>query len=132
MALGPYTQAYGATGFCNSTLGKANFRTTGAGSGGPSNAATAAGVGWPQPSWQTGVVGLPTKSGGVRTLPDVSLFAANGRLGHFLVYCLTDTAQGGGPCTYTSNADALALGRGRHVVRRLPRWPASRRSSTRR
>ena len=112
IALGTYTQAYGATGFCNSTIGKADFRTTGAGSGGPSNAATAAGVGWPQPSWQTGVVGLPAKSGGVRTLPDVSLFAANGVFGHFLLYCLTDTAQGGGPCTYSSTADSLALAAG--------------------
>ncbi len=111
LALGTYTQAYGATGFCNSTFGKNFFRTTAAGSGGPSNAASGAG-GWPQPSWQTGVFGLPTKSGGVRYLPDVSLFAANGVFGHFLVYCLTDAAQGGGPCTYTNEADSLALAAG--------------------
>jgi subtilase family serine protease len=105
IALGPYTQAYGATGFCNSTIGTKYFRTTGAGSGGPSNYSA-------QPTWQTGVVGLPTKSGGKRYLPDVSLFAADGVFGHFLVYCLTDAAQGGGPCTYTSDADALSLAAG--------------------
>ena len=112
-ALGTYTQAYGATGFCNSTVGTNFFRTTGAGSGGPSNNATAAGVGWPQPSWQTGVVGLPSKSGGVRVLPDVSLFAANGTWAHFLSYCMSDTTQqGGGTCDYTNEGDALALGAG--------------------
>jgi subtilase family serine protease len=105
ITLGTYTQANGATGFCNSAVGKADFRTTGAGSGGPSAYSA-------QPSWQTGVVGLPTKSGGQRYLPDVSLFAANGVYGHFLVYCLTDVAQGGGPCTYTNAADSLALAAG--------------------
>ena len=58
------------------------------------------------------MVGLPTKSGGSRYLPDVSLFAANGVWGHFYVYCLTDTAQGGGPCTYSSATDTLALAAG--------------------
>jgi len=105
IALGTYTQGYGAPGFCNSSVGKANFRTTAAGSGGPSNYSA-------QPSWQTGVVGLPTKSGGHRYLPDVSLFAADGVYGHFLVYCMTDAAQGGGPCTYTNDADTLVLAAG--------------------
>jgi subtilase family serine protease len=104
IALGSYTQAYGATGFCNSTIG-ADFQTTGAGSGGPSSYST-------QPSWQTGVYGLPTKSGGKRNLPDVSLFAANGAFGNFLLYCLTDTAEGGGPCVYSSSADSIALAAG--------------------
>jgi subtilase family serine protease len=100
IALGTYTQGYGATGFCNSTIGKADFRTTAAGSGGPSNYSA-------QPSWQTGVVGLPSKSGGKRVLPDVSLFAANGGFGRFLVECMSDAAQGGAPCTFTSDADTL-------------------------
>ena len=112
LALGTYAQSYGASGFCNSTLGAAAFQTTAAGSGGPSNYATGAGEGWPQPAWQTGVVGLPTKSGGVRYLPDVSLFAANGVWGHFYIYCMTDTREGGGPCTYTNGDDTLALAAG--------------------
>src|SRR6201996_1468904 len=80
-----YTNTYGSTGFCNSTVGKEDFLTTAAGSGGPSGCATGkastSGVvsgtckGWPKPSWQT-VVGNPID--GVRDLPDVSLFAANG------------------------------------------------------
>jgi subtilase family serine protease len=99
-ALGTYTQGYGATGFCNSTVGK-GFQTTGAGSGGPSNYSG-------QPTWQTGVVGLPTKSGGKRGLPDVSLFSAAGRMGHFLVYCMTDAAQQGSACDYTVTGDVFA------------------------
>ncbi len=105
IALGPFTQAYGATGFCNSNIGKAYFQTTGAGSGGPSNYSA-------QPTWQTGVVGLPTKSGGKRYLPDVSLFAGNGVWSHFYVYCMTDAVQGGAPCTYTSADDTLSLAAG--------------------
>jgi subtilase family serine protease len=101
IALATYTQGYGAAGFCNSTIGKADFRTTASGSGGPSNFSA-------QPTWQTGVVGLPSKSGGKRVLPDVSLFAANGVFGHFLIECMSDAAQGGGPCTFTSVADTFA------------------------
>jgi subtilase family serine protease len=99
---GAFTQGDGAAGFCNSALGKADYRTTGAGSGGPSNAAKGAGEGWPQPAWQTGVPGLPSVTGGVRALPDVSMFAANGVWNHFLLYCLSDTAQSGTPCVYTA------------------------------
>ena len=119
-----YPYSYGALGFCNSATqivtsldgGTAEYgemlRSLTAGGGGPSNAATAAGVGWPQPSWQTGVVGLPTQSGGVRSLPDVALFGGNGQWNHFYVYCLTDVAQDGGPCTYTNSTDAINLGGG--------------------
>jgi hypothetical protein len=95
-----FTQSFGASGFCNSTTGRANFRTTGAGSGGPSTFS-------PQPSWQTSVVGLPTQSGGKRYLPDVSLFAANGVWSHFFVFCNSDAAQGGSPCVYTNATDVL-------------------------
>lgn len=100
-----FTQGYGATGFCNSKTGNADFLTTSAASGGPSSFST-------QPTWQTGVIGLPTKSGGTRYLPDVSFFAGNGAWNHFLLFCLTDTAQGGGPCTYGDATDALALAGG--------------------
>jgi subtilase family serine protease len=105
VALGSYTQAYGTAGFCNSTVGKTYFRTTGAGSGGPSTYSS-------QPSWQTGVTGLPATSGGARALPDVSLFAANGGFGNLLLYCLTDANQGGAPCTYTNDGDVMALAAG--------------------
>ena len=101
---GTFSTGYGSSGFCNSTVGKADYRTTGAGSGGPSTYSN-------QPSWQT-VLGLPTSSGGKRYLPDVSLFAANGVFNHFYEYCLSDAAQGGVPCTYTNAEDAIALAAG--------------------
>jgi hypothetical protein len=106
LAQGSYTQSYGSSGFCNSTIGKADYRTTGSGSGGPS---LYEGVGtlYPsgnKPSWQS-VLGNPSDN--TRDIPDVSLFAANGAFNHFLVYCLTDAAQGGVPCDYTNVADTL-------------------------
>jgi len=97
--------AYGSTGFCNTSFGK-NFLTTSGGSGGPSGCATGKpktlGVvggtckGYPKPSWQTGVTGIP--SDGVRDLPDVSLFAANGVWSHYFVFCYSNATFGGVPC----------------------------------
>ena len=98
---------YGSTGFCNSSTG-ASYLSFAAGSGGPSGCATgaasASGVvgntcaGYAKPTWQSGVIGIPAD--GVRDLPDVSLFAANGIWGHYYVYCNSDTAkgQGGSAC----------------------------------
>ncbi len=101
-----FASATGSAGFCNSATGEADFLTTAAASGGPSSFSK-------QPSFQTGVVGLPTEKGGPRYLPDVSLFAANGVWGHFYVYCLTDTAEGGAPaCTYTDTTDVLDVAAG--------------------
>jgi subtilase family serine protease len=36
---------------------------------------------------------------GVRDLPDVSLFSADGVWGHFYIYCFTDTLNGGTSCS---------------------------------
>ncbi len=101
-----YATPYGKAGFCNSTTGKEYFLTTTAGSGGPSGCATGSpstqGVvsgkckGYPKPSWQS-LVGNP--SDGVRDIPDVSLFAANGVWGHYYPVCYSDTANGGTACT---------------------------------
>jgi len=97
---------YGIAGFCSSTLAQEDaYVNTASGTGAPSAYS-------PQPAWQTGAVGLPTKSGGPRYLPDVSLFAGNGVWGHFYVYCMTDAAEGGAPCNYTNNADIEALAAG--------------------
>ena len=66
-----------------------------AGSGGISSCATTpAGVctGYPKPSWQTGP-GVPED--GVRDIPDVSLFAANGYYGASWATCTDDSAGGG-------------------------------------
>ena len=97
---------YGRGGFCNSATGS-QFLTTASGSGGPSGCATGypsqSGVvsgscrGWPKPSWQSGVAGIPND--GVRDIPDISLFAANGVWGHYYVFCYSNWRFGGTPCT---------------------------------
>jgi subtilase family serine protease len=52
--------------------------------------------GYAKPTWQS-VSGNPAD--GVRDLPDVSLFAANGVWGHYYVFCWSDTANGGTACS---------------------------------
>jgi subtilase family serine protease len=96
-----FPSAYGADSLC--ALG---YRTVAAGSGGPSACASGSpyiyGIvggkcqGQAKPSWQTGVAGIPND--GVRDIPDVSLFAANGLWGHYYVFCWSNTAEGGAPC----------------------------------
>jgi subtilase family serine protease len=100
-----YGATYGSSGFCNSGSG-GNLLTVVSGSGGPSGCATGtpstSGVvsgtckGYGKPSWQS-IVGNP--SDGVRDIPDVSLFAANGVWGHWYVFCWSDTANGGASCS---------------------------------
>ncbi len=113
-----YSTPYGTSGFCNSATGKAYYLTTASGSGGPSGcasgSATTSGVvsgtckGTAKPSWQSGFLGNPAD--GVRDIPDVSLFAANGVWGHYYVYCYTNTAGGGVACTGAPSAWAGAGG----------------------
>jgi subtilase family serine protease len=100
-----FSQTYGTSGFCNSSAGS-GFLDDGGGSGGPSGCATGSpsisGVvsgtcaGWPKPSYQS-VFGNP--SDGVRDIPDVSLFAANGVWGHYYPFCFSDVANGGVSCS---------------------------------
>lgn len=103
-----YSTVYGASGFCNSnTARRDSLVEVVAGSGGPSNCAAGSpssyGVsngscqGFGKPSWQTGLDGIPND--GVRDIPDVSLFAADGIWGHFYVTCWSDVRNGGAPCT---------------------------------
>ncbi len=107
-----YNVPYGANGFCNSAEGEKYFLTTASGSGGPSNCAygntsplngtpanSGTCKGYAKPNYQSGVFGNP--SDGVRDLPDVSLFAANGVFGHYYVFCYSQPAKGSGgaPCT---------------------------------
>ena len=73
-----------------------------AGSGGASNCGlwdatgTTCVGGYPKPAWQTGS-GVPAD--GVRDLPDVSLFSADGMNDSFYVYCEMDIGnQGGNSC----------------------------------
>ncbi len=101
-----YSTTYGTSGFCNSTTGKEYYLTTASGSGGPSGCATGTPStsevvsgsckGYAKPSWQS-LVGNPAD--GVRDMPDISLFAANGVWGHYYVFCDSDTNDGGAACT---------------------------------
>ncbi len=102
-----YATTYGTNGFCNSSIGTADYFETSAGSGGPSGCVTGTPVrngivdgscaGRPKPSWQT-LFGNP--SDGVRDVPDVALFASNGYWNHYYVFCYTDpiSGRGGAPC----------------------------------
>src|SRR5208337_4869381 len=101
-----FAQTYGSTGFCNSATGESTFLNTGGGSGGPSGCASGSAstggvvsgtcAGYAKPSWQSGLVGNP--SDGVRDIPDVSLFAANGYWDHYYVVCFSDPGNGGLSC----------------------------------
>jgi hypothetical protein len=94
--------AYGSDGLCNG----GQYMDDVAGSGGPSGCATGAPdtwgavsgtcAGYPKPSWQSGLLGNP--SDGVRDVPDVSLFAANGVWEHYYVVCYSDPNYGGRSC----------------------------------
>jgi subtilase family serine protease len=103
-----YPTVYGPSGFCNTnTARRDNLVEVVAGSGGPSNCASGSparyGIsngscqGFAKPGWQTGLDGIPND--GVRDIPDVSLFAADGVWGHFYVTCWSDVRNGGAPCT---------------------------------
>ncbi|QWT18976.1 VCBS repeat-containing protein [Bacillus sp. NP157] len=82
---------------CNAAAGQ-NFLNTAGGSGGPSYV-------WSQPTWQQGIAGMDQNV--TRALPDVSLFAANGLYGHALIFCMSDSSEGGVPCNYLDPTDSL-------------------------
>jgi|HubBroStandDraft_1064217.scaffolds.fasta_scaffold00048_33 subtilase family serine protease len=96
-----FSAPYGSSGFCNSTEGK-SFLGPAGGSGGPSGCATGtpkvAGevggscAGYAKPSYQV-LLGNP--SDGVRDIPDVSLFAANGVWDHYYPFCFSEEV----PCS---------------------------------
>lgn len=103
-----FQQTYGSTGYCGSTQASQNDTlVVAAGSGGPSGCATgtplSAGIvggtclGYSKPSWQKGVAGIA--GDGVRDIPDVVMFAADGVFGHYYVDCWSDMRNGGLPCT---------------------------------
>jgi subtilase family serine protease len=93
-----YPTTYGSGGSC---ANETNFLNTIGGSGGPSGCATGApstaGVvsgtckGYAKPSWQS-VLGNPADK--VRDIPDVALFASNGFLSHYYIFCDTDGSDG--------------------------------------
>jgi subtilase family serine protease len=102
-----YSTVYGSAGFCGSATAKNDsLLEVVAGSGGPSGCATgnpaSTGVvggtcgGYAKPSWQADIAGIPAD--GVRDIPDVSLFAADGLWGHYYVDCWSDVRNGGASC----------------------------------
>jgi subtilase family serine protease len=107
---GSTTTTFGTNGFCNSRAGS-QFLALGGGEGGPSGCFTGNPIvmgvvsggcrGNPKPSWQQGVLGNPAD--GVRDIPDVAMFAADGVWNHFYVFCFSDMNNMGAPCTATSN-----------------------------
>src|SRR5208283_965286 len=100
-----YSSPFGTEGFCNSSQGS-SYLTDVSGSGGPSGCASGApstgGVvsgscaGYSKPAWQS-IFGNPAD--GVRDIPDVALFAANGLWGHYYVACYSDPNYGGSSCS---------------------------------
>lgn len=101
-----YKTTYGQSGFCGSSTGQNYYTNVAAGGGGPSNCATGFSAdfdvadgtcqGNPKPNWQS-APGVPND--GVRDLPDVSSFAADGIFGHYLVFCWSNVDFGGALCT---------------------------------
>ena len=95
-------------GLCNATIGREYFLTTAAGSGGPSSCGTGYRQVPDQPNRKRHLPGLPqtqlaggsfgNPTDGVRNLPDVSLFAANGVWGPLLRLLLL-SSHGGAACT---------------------------------
>jgi subtilase family serine protease len=91
--------AAGALQNCNNPKTKTVYQNVVGGSGGQS-------LLFAKPSWQlTSVPGVPND--GVRDLPDISLFAANGQWNHFYLECMSNTAEGGVPCDYSNPTDFL-------------------------
>jgi len=117
---------YGAS---PATCNNSSFDTTstymisGAGSGGASNCATGTNgtnqtsylisggdcQGWPKPSWQS-AYGVPAD--GLRDIPDVSMFAANGIFGHYETVCWSDPTQSSSGSTTCSGAPSTWSGFG--------------------
>ncbi len=84
---------------CNNPQTATTYQNVVGGSGGQS-------LLFAKPSWQlTGVPGVPKD--GVRDLPDISLFAANGQWNHFYLECMSNTAEGGVPCDFSNPNDFL-------------------------
>jgi subtilase family serine protease len=97
-----FSNIYGTPlGTCSTTAGAG---TTGAADG----SLPTYNNGWPKPSWQTGVTGIP--SDGVRDIPDVSFFASNGFLYSAYLICVYDNGAIGNPqCTYSNDVEPTAF-----------------------
>lgn len=70
--------------------------------GAPQASLTLVNDGWPKPSWQSGITGIP--SDGVRDIPDVSFFAGNGSFDSSTLICVSLL----GSCALSSTAENTA------------------------
>ena len=94
-----YGQYVNAIATCNDPASPYRFQSGVGATGGESTL-------YAKPAFQK--IGLPGMPGdGKRDQPDVSLFAANGFWGHFLVLCMSDTNEMGTACDYTDVNDTL-------------------------
>jgi subtilase family serine protease len=117
-----YATGYGPSGFCQNSVATTedDYLDTGSGSGGPSGCATGTAstshvvsgtcLGYAKPSWQQGIFGNPAD--GVRDIPDISNFAANGLWGHYVIVCYSHEGleYGGSPCTAGNLVDWAGFG----------------------
>jgi hypothetical protein len=99
------------TGTCTTTSGPGTTGTTTNPDTGTMQASLATyNNGWPKPSWQTGVPGIPND--GVRDIPDDSFFAADGYLSSsaYLICVSQDSSAYGTSqaCNYQSNEEPVA------------------------
>ena len=94
----------GTTNGTCTTAATSTGATTNPDTGAAQASLTVVNGGWPKPSWQAGVSGIP--SDGVRDLPDLSFFASDGFLSSssYLI-CVSDVAA----CTYSSSTEPTAL-----------------------
>ena len=109
LILAPYIDTIGGSGGAsncvvnttdpNSTSFPSGSCTTGATStGGTSGSIPLTNNGWQKPSWQVGAESLGVPNDGVRDIPDVSFFAADGALDSAYLVCVSAD----GSCTYSS------------------------------
>jgi subtilase family serine protease len=96
----------------NQTIGACTTTATSTGSTtNPDTNATQASInvvnnGWPKPSWQTGVTGIP--SDGVRDIPDVSFFASDGYISSSAYLICVSAVSVDPECTYSTNSEPFA------------------------
>jgi subtilase family serine protease len=101
-----YSTSYGKDGFCNSAYAAKYYLELGGGEGGPSgcaagkpsipNVVSGTCKGWPKPDYQKDLFGMPDD--GVRDVPDVAMFAADGVWSHQYLLCFSDPNNDGAPC----------------------------------
>ncbi len=114
LMLAPYIDTIGGTGGASSCVVNSStspYAATYTGPGTCSTGTTSVGSltlvndGWPKPSWQSGVSGIPAD--GVRDLPDVSFFAGNAAFDSATLICVSND---GATCTDIGDTECFNEG----------------------